>query len=82
MTEPDRKRVVPSAPRLSPDEIAARAFPSKVRGYAEPEVRTFLGLGVAADLARERPGGDLVGAEPRCARHHTLAVGLGHRIPL
>ena len=56
MTEPDRRRVVPSTPRLTPDEIATRAFPSKVRGYAEPEVRSFLeriAQEVAAGSGRE-----------------------------
>lgn len=86
MTEPDRKRVVPSAPRLSPDEIAARAFPSKVRGYAEPEVRTFLER-VAEEVAGARRREDDLLADiarleeqldaPRSLTEKELLDGLG-----
>ena len=50
-----RQRVITSTPRISPEEIANRAFGSSFRGYAEHEVRAFLGR-VAEELtsARER----------------------------
>jgi DivIVA domain-containing protein len=37
-----RQRVISSTPRLSPDDVANRAFGSKVKGLSETEVRTFL----------------------------------------
>ena len=37
-----RQRVISSTPHLSPDDVAARTFGSKVRGYSENEVRSFL----------------------------------------
>jgi len=86
MTEPDRKRVVPSAPRLAPDEIAARAFPSKVRGYAETEVRSYLER-VAEDVAAARAREEELVAEiasleeqlraPRSLTEKELLDGLG-----
>jgi DivIVA domain-containing protein len=43
MHENDRRqRVITSTPQLSPDEVATRSFGTKVRGFAEPEVRGFL----------------------------------------
>lgn len=37
-----RQRVISSTPRLTPDDIANRAFATGFRGYAEAEVRSFL----------------------------------------
>ncbi|MGQ0824602.1 MAG: DivIVA domain-containing protein [Actinomycetota bacterium] len=37
-----RQRVISSTPRLSPEDIANRAFAKGVRGYSEAEVRSFL----------------------------------------
>jgi len=86
MTEPDRKRVVPSAPRLAPDEIATRSFPSKVRGYAETEVRSFLER-VAEDVSATRTREEELLAEigsleeqlraPRSLTEKELLDGLG-----
>ncbi len=43
MTSADRRqRVITSTPHLTPDEVATRSFGTKVRGYAESEVRAFL----------------------------------------
>jgi DivIVA domain-containing protein len=56
VNESDRRQhVISTAPHLTPDEIANRAFGRKGRGYAEPEVRSFLKR-VAEELtiARER----------------------------
>jgi DivIVA domain-containing protein len=54
MNEPDRRqRVVTSTPRLSPEEVAARSFPTKVRGYSDAEVRVFLKR-VADDMLAAR----------------------------
>src|SRR5215510_5985885 len=50
MAEGDRRqRVISSTPRLTPEDVANRAFASSFRGYAEPEVRAFLRR-VAEDL--------------------------------
>jgi DivIVA domain-containing protein len=50
-----RQRVISSTPRLSPDDVANRAFATGFRGYSESEVRAFLKR-VAEELvaARER----------------------------
>jgi DivIVA domain-containing protein len=37
-----RQRVISSTPRLTSEDIATRSFGSSFRGYAEPEVRSFL----------------------------------------
>ncbi|HET9730122.1 MAG TPA: DivIVA domain-containing protein, partial [Acidimicrobiia bacterium] len=43
MNEADRhQRVISSTPQFTPEEVASRTFANKVRGYAEPEVRSFL----------------------------------------
>jgi DivIVA domain-containing protein len=53
-----RQRVISSTPQLTPDEVATRSFGTKVRGFAEAEVRGFLKrvaeqLSVARDRERE-----------------------------
>jgi DivIVA domain-containing protein len=52
-----RQRSISSTPRLTPDEVASRAFPTAFRGISEADVRAFLKR-VAEDLtavrARER----------------------------
>jgi DivIVA domain-containing protein len=48
-----RQRVINSTPRLSPEEVANRAFGSGFRGYAETEVRSFLRR-VSEDLVAAR----------------------------
>src|SRR5262245_54439982 len=54
MHENDRRqRVISSTPQLSPEEVATRSFGTKVRGYAEAEVRGFLKR-VAEQLAHAR----------------------------
>jgi DivIVA domain-containing protein len=54
MNDPDRRqRLVTSTPRLSPEEVAARSFPTKVRGYSDAEVRVFLKR-VADDMVAAR----------------------------
>jgi DivIVA domain-containing protein len=37
-----RQRTISSTPRLTPDEIAARSFPTAFRGISETDVRSFL----------------------------------------
>jgi len=37
-----RQRVISSTPQLSPEEVASRTFGTKVRGYSDHEVRSFL----------------------------------------
>ena len=37
-----RQRLISSTPQLSPEEVASRTFGTKVRGYSENEVRSFL----------------------------------------
>lgn len=50
MNEGERRKLLGStAPRLTPDEVANRSFPSAFRGLSESEVRSFLRK-VAADL--------------------------------
>ena len=53
MAETERRRLVPSTPHLSPEEIAQRSFTSSRRGYSEAEVRAFLKR-LAEDLAATR----------------------------
>ena len=63
MHENDRRqRVITSTPQLSPEEIANRSFGTKVRGFAEPEVRGFLKrIAEQMAAAREREE-ELLGA--------------------
>jgi DivIVA domain-containing protein len=42
MTEERRPRTISTMPRLSPEDVANRAFATSFRGYAEAEVRSFL----------------------------------------
>src|SRR4051794_2064541 len=42
MAEERRPRTISTMPRLSPDDVANRAFATSFRGYAEAEVRSFL----------------------------------------
>jgi DivIVA domain-containing protein len=59
MNESDRRQhVISTAPHLTPDEVANRMFGRKARGFAEPEVRSFLKrvsdeLNAARDRERE-----------------------------
>lgn len=53
MHDNDRRRVISSTPHLSPEEVATRSFGTKVRGFAEPEVRGFLKR-VAEQMAAAR----------------------------
>jgi len=87
MNEPDRRqRLVTSTPRLSPEEVAARSFGTKVRGYSEAEVRGFLKR-VAEDMvaarAREEELLDTIDAleeqlrSPRPLSEQELLDGLG-----
>jgi DivIVA domain-containing protein len=48
-----RQRVISSAPRLSPDDVANRVFAKAVRGVSETEVRSFLRR-VSEELAAAR----------------------------
>jgi DivIVA domain-containing protein len=87
MNEPERRqRLVTSTPRLSPEEVAARSFGTKVRGYSEAEVRGFLKR-VAEDMvaarAREEELLDTIDAleeqlrSPRPLSEQELLDGLG-----
>ena len=52
-----RQRSISSTPRLSPDDVANRAFSSSFRGVSETEVRSFLrrvGEALASGRERER----------------------------
>lgn len=66
MTEPERRQLtISSAPRLSPEEIAAKTFSSSFRGIAESEVRAFLrrvGDELASARDKERELGAAVDA--------------------
>src|SRR5690242_18510280 len=42
MAEERRPRSISTMPKLSPDDVANRAFATSFRGYAEAEVRSFL----------------------------------------
>ncbi|MDQ1519334.1 MAG: hypothetical protein QOI55_407 [Actinomycetota bacterium] len=42
MAEERRPRTISTMPRLSPEDVANRAFATSFRGYAESEVRSFL----------------------------------------
>ncbi len=48
-----RQRTISSTPRLTPDEVASRAFPTAFRGISEADVRSFLKR-VAEDLGAVR----------------------------
>jgi DivIVA domain-containing protein len=48
-----RQRTISSTPRLTPDEVASRAFPTAFRGISESDVRAFLKR-VAEDLSAVR----------------------------
>jgi DivIVA domain-containing protein len=48
-----RQRTISSTPRLTPDEVAGRSFPTAFRGISESDVRSFLKR-VAEDLGAVR----------------------------
>jgi DivIVA domain-containing protein len=48
-----RQRTISSTPRLTPDEVASRSFPTAFRGISETDVRAFLKR-VSEDLAMVR----------------------------
>jgi DivIVA domain-containing protein len=48
-----RQRTISSTPRLTPDEVAGRSFPTAFRGISETDVRAFLKR-VAEDLGAVR----------------------------
>jgi DivIVA domain-containing protein len=48
-----RQRTISSTPRLTPDEVAGRSFPTAFRGISESDVRAFLKR-VAEDLGAVR----------------------------
>jgi DivIVA domain-containing protein len=53
MADERRPRTISTMPKLSAEDIANRAFATSFRGYAEPEVRSFLKR-VAEELASVR----------------------------
>jgi DivIVA domain-containing protein len=53
VSENERRQRISSTPRLTPDEVATRAFPTAFRGVSENDVRSFLKR-VSEDLVAGR----------------------------
>jgi DivIVA domain-containing protein len=53
VSENERRQRIGSTPRLTPEEVATRAFPTAFRGVSEADVRSFLKR-VSEDLASGR----------------------------